>query len=295
MRSSRATRSRLPANRSRSVMIPWLIRGEIDDRRPRSMAISLPVSPAGRSNPSPTASPLTRHDDLADLAVDEDPVVELAAPAVEVGIADQPLDLRERRPDVVPSTATTQCRARAPSMKSTPRSSAVARFAAASAVPAAWRSTLSGSTASRGRGGPGCPGLRTHASGARRIAPDGRARGPSRRTRSSGSPCRRGRRRGRSSRSGAGRPRRGALGEGRGRAAASGPSQRGGWPVGSVGPKRDVVGTVSRIAAALARAALAKIVAESTVRAVPISAPSMKPPAADAPRPRGGGARCRGR
>ena len=35
--------------------------------------------------------------DLAELAVEEDPVVELAAPAVQVGVADEPANLRERR------------------------------------------------------------------------------------------------------------------------------------------------------------------------------------------------------
>ena len=37
--------------------------------------------------------------DLAELAVEEDPVVELAEPVGEVGITDQPADLRERRPE----------------------------------------------------------------------------------------------------------------------------------------------------------------------------------------------------
>ena len=57
--------------------------------------------------------------------------------------------------------------------------------------------------------------------------------------------------------------------------AASGPSQNGGWPVGSVGPNRDDVGTVSRIAEAFASVAPAKIDAESTVSTVPITTPSM--------------------
>ena len=181
-------------------------------------------------------------DHLAELAVHEDPVVELAAPAVEVGVADQPV----RPAGTPPGTSSrrrprTQCRARAPSMTSTPRSSAVARLTAASAVSSTCRSTLSGSTASGAAVAHGWPGLWTQASGAE---PDRRRRrragGRSRRRRSSGSrvssrtPPRSIEPIERRSTDAVERLVRVAVGP-----AASGPSQSGGWPLGSVGPKRD--------------------------------------------------------
>ena len=64
--------------------------------RPRSVAVSrtstVPLSASGTIS---AASPLTLPAIWPSCAVEEDPVVELAAPAVEVGLADQPDDLRE--------------------------------------------------------------------------------------------------------------------------------------------------------------------------------------------------------
>ena len=48
---------------------------------------------------APPPSPLTRARDLAELAVEEDPVVELPAPVLQVRVADQPADLREGGPE----------------------------------------------------------------------------------------------------------------------------------------------------------------------------------------------------
>ena len=51
------------------------------------------------SSSSPTASPFTVPATWPSAAVEEDPVVELATPALEVVVADEPADLREGRPE----------------------------------------------------------------------------------------------------------------------------------------------------------------------------------------------------
>ena len=66
--------------------------------RPRSVAVRLTSTVADdRIGAQVDGVAAGIADDLAHLPVEEDPVVELAAPAMEIGIADQPADLRKGR------------------------------------------------------------------------------------------------------------------------------------------------------------------------------------------------------
>ena len=65
--------------------------------RPRSVAVSrTSMVPSNASGDDPERLAVEAARDLAELAVEEDPVVELAAPAVQVRGPDEVLDLRER-------------------------------------------------------------------------------------------------------------------------------------------------------------------------------------------------------
>ena len=66
--------------------------------RPRSVAVRRTSTVAWMAGGSkPTAFTVDAAGDLADLAVEEDPVVELASPAMQIRRADEPADLGERR------------------------------------------------------------------------------------------------------------------------------------------------------------------------------------------------------
>ena len=68
------------------------------ESRPRSVAVSrTSIVPLSASGHDAAGLAVGAARDLAELAVEEDPVVELAAPAMEVGVADEPADLREGR------------------------------------------------------------------------------------------------------------------------------------------------------------------------------------------------------
>ena len=177
-RSIRASRSRLPNRSSRSTPVrrtsSALVR--IDDevaasvRRRQEDIEPCPGSP--RSS-MPTGLAVDRSRELAELAVEEDPVVELAAPVLEIR--------RRRRASATcgkppgtsgPSTATAAAPSRAPSMTSIPRSSAVARTPGVSAVP----DRLEVERRSRSRHPSSVrtqppAGVRTHARSPRRAAP----------------------------------------------------------------------------------------------------------------------------
>ena len=84
--------------------------------------------------------------DLAELAVEEDPVVELAAPAAEVGVADQPADLREAARNGRPVDGHPAASGGGASMTSMPWSSAVARAPSVSATATVWRSSVESRT-----------------------------------------------------------------------------------------------------------------------------------------------------
>ena len=99
------------------------------ESRPRSVAVRWTSMVPWMRRPATSARlAVDAARDLAELAVEEDPVVELAAPSMEVVVADEPTEPAGMPPGTTgPSTAIRQRRARAPSMTSTPRSSAVAR------------------------------------------------------------------------------------------------------------------------------------------------------------------------
>ena len=101
------------------------------------MTVSLPAlrrgqphvdGPEQRVRDDPERLAVDAARDLAELAIEEDPVVELAAPAVQVGTDPTRYSIcGNASANVRPSTAIRQRRARAPSMTSMPWSSAVAR------------------------------------------------------------------------------------------------------------------------------------------------------------------------
>ena len=228
---------------------------------PRSVAVRSTRIVAWRA-PSriAPASPLTLPIDPPELAVEEDPVVELAAPDRHVGVADEPVDDREGlperravdrdpavpRPRALDDVDAVELGGRARARRQGRPSACVSIVAARRpprGPPAASRRTARGSR-------------RRRRSAPRRGA---RARSTSPRRRASGSRRRIGRRRGRCCRSSGrrGRPS-GAARSGRSRRPSSGASHGGGSRSVSVGPNRDDVVGRSRSASSLAIATAVK-------------------------------------